>query len=129
MRILLSILLVTALSACTLAPDFKSKSTNMNISGIGGYFTTIDPVTGALSPTVKMGTISVSAMNHKPGDGTQISVDTQKSLWSSEIGSQTIKINAKGEIHGFTFSYQAGGITSLSFDDSPIVSGTQTGTK
>ena len=106
------------LTGCSsLVGDLKTKTVNSSISGIGGTFTTVDPATGSVTPSVRLGSISVSAMNHLPGDGTQVSIDTQKSLWGSEIGSQTIKVNGGSTLHGVTYSYTPGGPVSLTFDD------------
>jgi hypothetical protein len=109
---------IALFSGCSnLVSDLQSKTTNMSISGIGGTFSTVDPATGSVAPSVKLGTISASSMNHRPGDGTQVSIDTQKSLWSSEIGSQTIKINGGANLKGVAYSYTPGGLVTLSFDD------------
>jgi hypothetical protein len=106
-------------SGCALETTAKSlsgKSTNISAGGIGGSFATIDPASGTITPSVKFGSLSASALNHIPGDGTQVCIDLEKSFWNSEIGSTAVKINGVGAVSG-TVAYSSG-TTSVIFSDS-----------
>ncbi len=114
------ILMVVVMSTgCTsMFKNIEGKSYNISASGIGGKFTTaVDPATGTISPTINFGSLEGGVMSHKPGDGSQITFDTQKSFWGGEIGSQTVKVNCKGGVKSMVISAVPQGATTVSLEE------------
>jgi hypothetical protein len=108
--LLAALLCLSCLTGCGVGRDLQTKSTNMGISGAG--------VIAASSGVGGAGTFSIAGMNHLPGDGTQVYIDTEKSIWSgSAIGSQIVRVNCRDGIKALTFSFQPAGPTTLAFDD------------
>lgn len=91
---------IATLTGCAgLWEDMQGKSINASTSGIGGVFTTsVDVNSGTATPSVKMGDLSAGSMSHKPGDGSMVYFDKEKSFWGSEIGSEVFKYNGKSGI-------------------------------
>ncbi len=114
----LLLIAVVLLVGCNVTDNLKSKSWNVGVSGIGGKITTaVDPSTGTPLPSVEVMETGGDVMSHKPGDGTQITITKQKSLWSAETANKTVRINAKGGMKAFSYKEGADGSTEMNCEE------------
>ncbi|MEI8247127.1 MAG: hypothetical protein WCI51_14945 [Lentisphaerota bacterium] len=112
------LLMAVLIVGCNVTDNLKSKSWNVGVGTIGGKLTTaVDPNTGTPLPSVELVEASGDVMSHKPGDGTQITISKQKSLWSSETANKTVRINAKGGMKAFSYKEGADGSTEMNCEE------------
>jgi hypothetical protein len=119
MPVLAVFLLALFLCGCeSMWKDLSKKSVNSGSSGMVFLLTTsVDPQTGAICPEVKFGDCTLDVTTHLPGDGTNVSINSQKATWTSAVGSDIIKITGKGGLKNFYYSYNAQTGVILRFDD------------
>jgi hypothetical protein len=109
--------LLAWLTGCgNLRRDFQNKSATIQISGIGGKFTTYDPTSGTVAPTASVGSITNSAIVHQKGDGTAVSLIAKKAIFSDEIDDLCFSVIGAHGLHSFTAAY-SGSAFAVNFDD------------